>query len=287
MRAGMAVFRRVAIIGVGLIGASLALALRKYGLADELRGSGRREANLRAALQRGIIDSYSLTHSEAVEGADLVVLAAPVGSFRRIIEGIRSSLERGVIVTDVGSVKGALVRELEGLMPEGVSFVGGHPIAGSDRSGIGSASADLFAGARCILTPTEKTPEDALRKVRELWEAVGAEVSILSPEEHDLVFALVSHVPHLIAYALVNTVADLNPEYIHYAGKGFRDTTRVALSSPELWRDICITNRGNIFHILERFQENLAAMVEALKEGSPEELEDLFEKAQGLRARLA
>ena len=279
-------FNRVAIIGVGLIGSSLALALRKYGVATEIRGSGRREANLREAVQRGIIDSYSLNHSEVVEGADLVVLATPVGRFRAIIEEVRPFLKKGSLVTDVGSVKGSLVREMEELMPEGVNFVGGHPIAGSDRSGIDAASGDLFAGARCIITPTEQTPEEAVQKVSELWKTIRAEVSILSPEEHDLVFALVSHLPHLIAYALVNTVGKVNPEYIHYAGKGFKDTTRVALSSPELWRDICLKNKENLLDLVERFQEILGGMVSALKRDASEELEVLFQEAQSLRSRV-
>jgi len=278
-------FDRVAIIGVGLIGASLALALKKYGIAAEVKGSGRKEGNLKKAIRHGVIDSYSLNRSEIVEGADLVVLATPVGCFKAVIEEARPFLKKGAIVTDVGSVKGRLAREMEGLMPEGVAFVGGHPIAGSDRSGIDAASEDLFAGAKCIITPTEHTPEEAVRRVTELWTAIGAEVCFLSPEEHDLVFALVSHLPHLIAYALVNTVGDVNPEYIHYAGKGFKDTTRVALSSPELWRDICFKNKENLLDLVQRFQKSLTSMVDALRNDS-EELEVLFEKAQRLRGRL-
>ncbi len=279
-------FDRVAVIGVGLIGASLALALKKYGIAEEVSGTGRNEESLKKALRYGVIDSYSLDRSEVVKGADLVVLATPVGCFKDVIEEARPSFKRGAIVTDVGSVKGGLAREIEALMPDGVVFVGGHPIAGSDRSGIDAASADLFAGAKCIVTPTERTPEDAVRKVSALWSALGAEVCLLSPEEHDMVFALVSHLPHLIAYALVNTVGDVNPEYVHYAGKGFKDTTRVALSSPELWRDICFKNKENLLDLVQRFQQSLAEMVDALKEGETGELEMLFEKARSLRSRL-
>ncbi|NOZ25532.1 MAG: prephenate dehydrogenase/arogenate dehydrogenase family protein [Nitrospirae bacterium] len=279
-------FGRVAIIGVGLIGASLALALKKHGIADEVRGTGRQEGSLKKAVRFGVIDSYSLNRSEVVTGADLVVLATPVGCFRAVIEETKPFLKKGAIVTDVGSVKGRLARELEGLMPEGVSFVGGHPIAGSDRSGIDAASADLFAGAKCIITPTEQTPEDAVRRVTELWTALGAEVCFLSPEEHDLVFALVSHLPHLIAYALVNTVGDVNPDYIHYAGKGFKDTTRVALSSPELWRDICFKNKENLLSLVQRFQQSLTSMVDALEGNDSEGLEVLFDKAQRLRGKL-
>jgi len=279
-------FNKVAIIGVGLIGSSLALALKKYGVAVEIKGSGRKESNLKKAMQHGVIDSYSLKHSEIVKGADLVVLATPVGCFKAVIEEAGPFLKKGAIVTDVGSVKGRLAREMEGLMPEGVAFVGGHPIAGSDRSGVDAATEDLFAGAKCIISPTEHTPEEAVRKVTELWTAIGAEVCFLSPEEHDLVFALVSHLPHLIAYALVNTVSDVDPEYVHYAGKGFKDTTRVALSSPELWRDICFKNKENLLDLVQRFQDSLASMVDALKRNDSEELEALFEKAQRLRGKL-
>jgi len=164
-------FNKVAIIGVGLIGSSLALALKKYGVAVEIKGSGRKESNLKKAMQHGVIDSYSLKHSEIVKGADLVVLATPVGCFKAVIEEAGPFLKKGAIVTDVGSVKGRLAREMEGLMPEGVAFVGGHPIAGSDRSGVDAATEDLFAGAKCIISPTEHTPEEAVRKVTELWTA--------------------------------------------------------------------------------------------------------------------
>ncbi len=279
-------FSRVAIIGVGLIGASLALALKKHGIAAEIVGTGRKEENLRKAVNRGAIDSYCLRSSDAVKGADLVVLATPVGSFRDIINEVRPFLSEGAIVTDVGSVKGRLARELEGLMPEGVVFVGGHPIAGSDRSGIDSATEDLFVGAKCIITPPEDSPREAVGKIEELWKAVGAEVVFLSHEEHDLVFGLVSHLPHLIAYALVNTVGDVNPGYIDFAGKGFKDTTRVALSSPELWRDICFKNKENLLDLVGRFQQSLAKMVDALNRENGEELEELFEEARNLRTRL-
>jgi len=171
-------------------------------------------------------------------------------------------------------------------MPEGVAFVGGHPIAGSDRSGIDTATGDLFKGAKCILTPTERTPEGALKRVRDLWDLFGADVSVLSPEEHDLIFGLVSHLPHLLSYALVNTIDSINPEYIHYAGAGFRDTTRVALSSPELWRDICLKNKDNLIKLAGSLKDHIDSIVDALIRDDVDGLETLFRRAQQLRSRL-
>lgn len=269
-----------------MIGASLALALRKNAIAGEIRGSGRREENLKKAVERGIIDSYNLNHGKAAEGADLVVLATPVGLFTGIVEEIRPFLKQGAIVTDVGSCKGDLVARLEGLMPDDAVFVGGHPIAGADSSGIEMASAELFAGAKCIITPTEKTHKKAADLVRDMWSLIGADVAALTPEEHDRVFALVSHFTHIAAYALVNTVGAVNPGYIDYSGSGFRDTTRVALSSPDLWRDICMQNKEQIIGFADKFKEKLDDMVNALRADDPERLEALFRDAQDLRKRL-
>jgi prephenate dehydrogenase len=279
-------FNKVAIIGVGLIGASLALAIRREGLAGSISGSGRSEENLRNALEKGIIDSYSFNYSETVTDADLIVLATPVGQFRRILQDVHSSLRKGAIVTDVGSVKGGIVRDLEGMVPEGTYFVGGHPIAGSDRSGIDHAKEDLFKGERCILTPTENTSKQSLDSLKSLWEAVGAHVSLLSPEEHDLIFGLMSHFPHLVAYALVNTVGSLNPDYIEYSGQGFKDTTRIALSSPELWSDICILNGKKILASMEIFRNSLSELEEKLKVNDAEGLEKLLHEARNLRGRI-
>lgn len=277
---------RSAIIGVGLLGGSLALALKKYGISREVWGTCRKEKNLKNAVERGIIDSYSLSYTAVVKDADLVVLATPVGAFKEITQKMIPSLKKGSIVTDVGSVKGELVRELEGMMPEGVAFVGGHPIAGSERLGIETATSDLFIGARCIITPTEKTPEGAVKTVKEIWRRVGANVVVLTPEEHDFIFALVSHLPHIISYTLINTVSAVNPDYIEFAGTGFKDTTRVALSSPELWVDICMENKNNLLRLLEKFQECLADMLETLKIEDHERLKTLLQKAKRLREKI-
>lgn len=279
-------FRNVTILGVGLIGASLALALKEGKLCSSICGFGRSEENLRRAQSRGIIDEYRTDAASAAEGADLVVLATPVGTFLDLFSAARSGLKPGAVVIDVGSVKGPLVYDIESLMPGRVAYIGTHPIAGGDRSGIEDARADLFRYARCIVTPTENSDPDALRKVAMLWEAVGSRVEFMDPFKHDELYAAVSHLPHLLAYALVNTVGDFDERAIEYAGRGFRDTTRIALSSPELWRDITILNRENILRILDIFRNNIERIENLLKAGNHAGLGLELEKAQQLRMRI-
>jgi prephenate dehydrogenase len=274
---------RVTVLGVGLIGASLALAMKEKSICGHVAGYGRTEGNLLKAKERGIIDSFELDPGKACEGADLVVFATPPGRFASLAREVRDSLKEGALVMDVGSVKGGLVQEMEGLMPRGARFVGCHPIAGSERSGIEASRADLFRGARCIITKTESTDGDALREVSALWEVLGSEVTVMDPEEHDRVYALVSHVPHLLAYALVNTVAEMDGEYIKYAGQGFKDATRIAASSPDIWRDICMLNRENLLHFIELFKDNIDRLGQHLRSGEAEALESAFARAKALR----
>jgi prephenate dehydrogenase len=276
-------FNRVTIIGVGLIGASFALALKKNGLCNEIIGYGRREENLQTAKAKTIIDSFELEPAEACKGSELILFATPVGSFIDIAKKIRISLSKGAIITDVGSVKGKLVRDMEALMPEGTFFVGGHPITGSNHSGINTAAADIFKGAKCIITPTENTDKDALGKVVTIWKNIGSDVKIINPDEHDKIYALVSHLPHLIAYIIVNTVADINGSYLNFSGQGFMDTTRIASSSPELWRDICILNKDNLLESIEFFKNNLDRLSQYLRVYDSESLEKDFKKARTLR----
>ena len=276
-------FHKVAILGVGLIGASFALAMKKNNLCTSITGFGRQRENLQRALEMGIIDSFEQDASDACREADLIVYATPVGSFLDIARQTVSSYKKGVLVTDVGSVKGTLVREMENLMPEGISFVGGHPIAGSDRSGIDSASADLFSSAKCILTPTAKTDKESLSAVTNIWETFGSVVKLIGAEEHDRMYAAVSHLPHFIAYEIVNTVADIDSSYLNFSGKGFLDTTRIASSHPELWRDICILNRENLLEVIEVFQQNLKRVSQYLSAHDSEALEEDFKRARKLR----
>ncbi|RJQ40349.1 MAG: prephenate dehydrogenase/arogenate dehydrogenase family protein [Nitrospiraceae bacterium] len=279
-------FNKVTILGVGLIGASFALALKKRGLCNHITGYGRKENNLKKAVEMKIIDSFEVDASKACADSDLVFFAIPVGQFTETAKNINGSFKKGAIVTDAGSVKGKLVRDMEALMPEGVSFIGGHPIAGSDKTGIDTATADLFAGAGCILTPTEKTDKAALKKIIELWEAIGSKVSTLDADEHDRIYAAVSHLPHVVAYAIVNTIAEINNSYLGYAGNGFKDTTRIAASSPELWRDISLMNRENILEFIELLKKNLDKIGRHLKESDAEAVEKEFNKAKALRENV-
>ncbi len=276
-------FNKAAILGVGLIGASFAAALKKYGLCGEIIGYGRREGNLKRAKTKGIIDSFELDPAKACGDADFILFATPVGTFTDIAKKISSSLKRDTIITDVGSVKGKLVRDMEALMPEGVFFVGGHPIAGSERSGIDTAAAEIFRKATCIITPTGNSDESALDKVTAIWETFGSTVKLIDPDEHDRIYAAVSHLPHLIAYEIVNTVAGINSSYLSFSGQGFKDTTRIASSPPEVWRDICLLNRDNLLEYVEIFRNNLDRVSQYLRANDSESLEKDFTEARTLR----
>lgn len=279
-------FNKVTIIGVGLIGASVAIAMRENGLCQTIAGYGRKEENLKRAKECGIIDEYYLDAASAAEVSDLIVLCTPVGMMRDVAVAIQPALKKGALVTDVGSVKGALVAELESVMTEGVDFVGSHPISGSSKSGIGDARGSLFVGARCIVTPTPQSSKEAVNKIVSLWKASGGVVECMDPFRHDEIFALVSHLPHIIAYALVNSVESVDAGCVEYSGGGFRDTTRIAASSPELWRDICLMNRDNILTVLDSFESNLFRIVKCLKENDWAGIEDEFSRAQKLRMSI-
>lgn len=280
-------FRKVAVLGVGLIGASLALGLRQNVTCGTIHGYGRTEDHLARARGRRIVDEYSLDAAKACNQADLVVLATPVGAFSGILEHVRGVIARGAVVTDVGSVKGRLVQDLEALMPEDRHYVGAHPIAGGETSGIEEARPDLFEGARCIVTPTDHTDGSALQTVIAVWESLGAKVELMDPFTHDEIYAAVSHFPHLVAYALVNAVSRMDPGYVGYAGKGFRDMTRIALSSPELWKDIAGMNRDNLLHVAQVFRESLDRLTGCLEQGDLACIEREFIEARQARTRLS
>jgi len=279
-------FHKIAILGVGLIGASFGLAARKKGICGEIAGYGRSMANLERAKNKGAIDSFSDDPALVCRDADLVMLSTPVGSFKGLVARISGSLKKGAIVTDAGSVKGDLVSSLEAIMPEGVRYIGAHPIAGSELSGADAAYDSLFAGARCIVTPTKKSDPGALKKIQDLWLKLEAVVVEMDPESHDRVYAAVSHLPHLVAYAMVNTVADIDGSYLPMAGQGFKDMTRIAGSSPELWRDICLMNRKNLISMLALFQKNLDSLSSYLTAEEEGALEREFRKARDLRESI-
>lgn len=252
----MVLFNNVTIIGVGLIGGSLARVLKSRNLASRITGSGRSRATLEQALKLGVIDRMGRGPAYGVENADLVVLATPVGTFETIVREIGPYLKKGSILTDVGSVKGVLAKQIEKVLPPAVHFVPAHPIAGREKSGVTESTDTLFRGRRCILTPNDKTDKQALEAISSMWKAAGAEVSLMNADLHDKVFAAVSHLPHVAAFAMMSAVAELNTgteDYLQYSGAGFRDFTRIAASSPEMWKDICLMNREHLVAMIDRY----------------------------------
>lgn len=281
-------FRRMVIVGVGLIGGSLALICKEKGIASEIIGVGRGEKNLQDAVALNVIDRYTLRIEDAVKDVDIVVLATPVRSLLRLATEMSPYLSPGTIITDVGSVKGLVVK-IEDIIPPTAYFIGGHPIAGKERSGVEAASSTIFLGAKCILTPTSKTNPEALSTIQAIWEATGAQVIHMDPVRHDLIFAAVSHLPHIVAYALVNCLLDIeNAEkgIISYSVGGFRDFTRIAASHPEMWRDICLMNRGNIIRMIERYEEALGKLKSLIESEDADGLYKEFERAKEVREKL-
>lgn len=285
-------FKQVAIVGVGLIGGSLGMVLKRRGMAGEIVGVGRRVENLKTAVALGAIDRYVAEAREGVADADLVVLATPVDTYEKHLKDWAGGLHAGAIVTDVGSVKGPLVEQAEGLMPKGVRFVGGHPIAGREKTGVAAGSIDLFKGARCILTPTQRTDADALRQIREVWEAAGSLVLSMDPFLHDRVLGAVSHLPHVAAFALINALTEIKdgktPELdlLAYAGGGLRDTTRIAASSPEMWRDIFLWNRDNLVALIEVYERHLQTLKRLIQAGDGPGIEKELMRAKTVREQL-
>ncbi|OGW42444.1 MAG: hypothetical protein A2010_17245 [Nitrospirae bacterium GWD2_57_9] len=282
-------FNNVTIIGVGLIGGSLAKVLKTKGLARSITGSGRSRASLEQALRMGVIDHIGQGAGYGVEDADLVVLASPVGSFEKIAREIAPHLKKGAVLTDVGSVKGSLARMLESILLPDRHYVPAHPIAGREKSGVAEAIDTLFDGRRCILTPTKNTDKTALEKVRELWSATGAVVSIMDADLHDRVFAAVSHLPHVAAFAMICAIAELNTgtdDYLDFSGAGFRDFTRIAASSPEMWRDICLLNRENLIPMIDRYVFSLNRFKREIIAGDGKRLEKHLQLASDVRRGL-
>jgi prephenate dehydrogenase len=276
----------MAVIGVGLIGGSLALALRRRGRVREIVGVGRGEENLALARRRRAVDRVTTDPVEGVRDADLVVLATPVGSLPELAKTIAPALRPGAIVTDVGSVKERVIRAVEPAIPPHAHFVGGHPIAGAEDSGAAAASASLFEGSRCILTPTPGTDPAALAKVRRMWAGVGAEVIEMGAATHDRILGAVSHLPHVVAFALVNAVSASEKDALDYAGGGFRDFTRIAASHPEMWRDIVLANREHLLAAVEATQAELARIRGLIDRQDAVRLLEAFREARETRRSL-
>ena len=277
------IFKRITIVGVGFMGGSLGLAIKKNRLAREVIGLSHRQTALAQAVQMKAIDVPCLDVKKAIGNADLVVLAAPVESIIKLCSTINPYLRRHCIVTDIGSAKANIVDSAERVLSNPSLFVGSHPLTGSEKSGVGSAVEDLFNGAKCVITPTAKTSQAARQKIKYFWTKLGMDVRILSPQEHDEILAYVSHLPHLLAYGLISGIP---PNFLEYASRGLKDTCRIAASSPQLWSDICIANSKNVLNALDKDVELLAHFRKAIVNHDHKELLHLFTKAQEMHRKI-
>ncbi len=280
--------RRLAVIGVGLIGGSLARALREAGDVGEVVGCGRGRENLERAVELGVVDRYSHDVAEAVDGADMVFVAVPLGAMRDAFAAMRGHLAPGAVVTDGGSAKGSVVADARQVFGDAVAaFVPGHPIAGTEQTGVEASFASLYRNRRVILTPLPETDRQAVDRVVAMWRACGADVSEMSVEHHDEVLAATSHLPHMLAFGLVDTLSRMkeNDEIFRYAAGGFRDFTRIASSSPVMWRDICVANREALSRMLERFAEEMSDLAETIRRGDGAHLLEIFGRAKAARDR--
>jgi cyclohexadieny/prephenate dehydrogenase len=280
-------FKRIALIGFGLIGGSIARAAREQGLAGEIVTTAH-SAKTRARVKEfGIVDSVVETNVEAAKDADLVILCIPVGACGAVAQEIAAHLKPGAIVSDVGSVKGAVVRDMAPYLPAGVHFVPAHPVAGTEHSGPDSGFAELFINRWCILTPPEGTEANAVEKLRAFWAALGARVEIMTPDHHDMVLAITSHLPHLIAYTIVGTADELEgvtqSEVLKFSAGGFRDFTRIAASDPIMWRDVFLTNKDAVLEMLGTFNEDLSKLTRAIRRGDGEALFEHFTRTRAIR----
>ncbi len=283
-------FDRIALIGIGLIGSSLARVIKREGLAGHVAIATRSVDTLKRAEELGLGDSYFSDIAEACVGADLVIVSVPVGSSGAVAAAIAPMLKKGAILTDVGSTKASVIAQMAPHIPEGVHFIPGHPLAGTEKSGPDSGFPELFTNRWCIFTPLEGTDPQALEKLSEFWRRCGSNIDVMDPQHHDMVLAIVSHLPHIIAYNIVGTADDLQnvskSEVIKYAASGFRDFTRLAASDPTMWRDVCLHNRDAILEMLSRFSEDLSALQRAIRWGDGEKLFDLFTHTRGVRRSI-
>lgn len=283
-------FEKIALIGIGLIGSSLARVIKKKDLAAHISIATRRQETLKRARELELGDFYTTNNAEAVEGADLVIVSVPVGASAEVAKTIRDHLKHGAIVSDVGSTKALVIAEMAPLLPKSIHFIPGHPIAGTEYSGPDAGFADLFMNRWCILTPFAESNTEAVAKLTAFWEACGARVEKMDPKRHDLVLAIVSHLPHLIAYNTVGTASDLekvtNSEVIAYSASGFRDFTRLASSDPVMWRDICLHNKDAILEMLSRFSEGLSSLEKAIRLGDGDTLFNFFTCTRAVRRNI-
>lgn len=283
-------FERIALIGIGLIGSSIARDIKELGLAREVVVSTRREETLKRAEELKLGTSYTVSVADAVRDADLIIVSVPVGASEEVAKQIAPHLKAGAIVTDVGSTKASVIAQMAPHMPEHVHFIPGHPLAGTEKSGPDAGFAGLFRDRWCIFTPLPGTDAEALDRLKGFWLALSSRVDEMDPEHHDKVLAIVSHLPHIIAYNIVGTADDLSTvtesEVIKYSASGFRDFTRLAASDPTMWRDICLHNKDAILEMLARFSEDLAYLQRAIRWGEGDKLFELFSRTRDIRRSI-
>ncbi|WP_208866472.1 prephenate/arogenate dehydrogenase family protein [Mesorhizobium sanjuanii] len=283
-------FDKIALVGIGLIGSSLARVIRREGLARHVAIATRSETTLARARQLDLGSSYTMDAREAVRDADLVIVSVPVGSSGEVAEEIAPALKKGAILTDVGSTKASVIAQIEPHVPDGVHFIPGHPLAGTEKSGPDAGFAELFENRWCIFTPLPGTDPAALEKLSEFWRRCGSNIDTMDPQHHDMTLAIVSHLPHIIAYNIVGTADDLQSvtksEVIKYSASGFRDFTRLAASDPTMWRDVCLHNKDAILEMLARFSEDLSSLQRAIRWGDGEKLFDLFTRTRAVRRSI-
>ncbi len=283
-------FERVALIGIGLIGSSLARLMKRDGLVGHIAVSARTQQSLDTALKLGIADSVSLSPAEAAKDADLVVICAPHSAYRAIAAAIFPALKPGCIVSDVGSAKKVVLDEIGPMLPQNVHLVPAHPIAGTEHSGPEAGFAELFDGRWCVLTPATGADATAVKKIRELWTRAGMRVEVMDAARHDMVLAITSHVPHLIAFTIVGTATDLQgeikDEVIKFSAGGFRDFTRIAASDPTMWRDVFLVNKEAVLEMLGRFTEDLTALQRAIRRDQGGMLYESFSRTREIRRKV-
>lgn len=283
-------FNRITLIGIGLIGSSIARDIKALGLARDVVISSRSETTLKRTEELNLGTHYVMSAAEAVKDADLIIVSVPVGSSGEVAQQIAPNLKSGAILTDVGSTKASVIAQMAPHVPSGVHFIPGHPLAGTEKSGPDAGFAGLFRDRWCIFTPLPDTDADALEKLKAFWVALGSRIDEMDAEHHDKVLAIVSHLPHIIAYNIVGTADDLETvtesEVIKYSASGFRDFTRLAASDPTMWRDVCLHNKDAILEMLARFSEDLAYLQRAIRWGEGDKLFELFSRTRDIRRSI-
>ena len=277
-------------MGSGFSGGSIAKACRERELSEKIIGYGRNQDNLKRAIDLKIIDDYHMDLKSSVEYADLIILCSPVGNLAPLAKEMIPWVKKGSHITDAGSVKGSIVHEIDRIVQGTAYFVGAHPIAGGEKSGLGASDKDLFKDARCIVTPTEKTNPEALKKIINFWQEIGMTVDKMDADEHDQILGAVSHLPHIVAYALINAIGGMKTgnrqEILSFSSGGLKDATRIAASDPVMWRDICLHNREQVLKSIDRFQDKLNRLRKFIEDNEGGALEDSFKRANEHRLKL-